>query len=46
MTGSLSNAQIATQLVVSVRTVESHIHRLIRKLGVTNRHDVKASLPG
>lgn len=46
VTDGLSNAQIATELVVSVRTVESHIHRLIRKLGVTNRHDVKASLLG
>ena len=39
----LSNAQIAAKLVVSVRTVESHIHRLIRKLGVANRHEVRAS---
>lgn len=41
-----SNAQIATQLVVSVRTIESHIHRIIRKLGVASRHEVKSSLLG
>ena len=39
----MSNSQIATRLVVSVRTVESHIHRIIRKLGVASRHDIDAS---
>ncbi|KAM9862073.1 hypothetical protein ACI1US_02073 [Leucobacter sp. BZR 635] len=36
----LSNAQIAERLVVSVRTVESHAHRVLRKLGAANRHAI------
>lgn len=33
----LSNAEIATQLFVSVRTVESHVSALLRKLGAEDR---------
>ncbi|MCK8467835.1 LuxR C-terminal-related transcriptional regulator [Microbacterium sp. KSW4-16] len=33
----LSNQEIATRLVLSVRTVESHMHRIMRKLDVSNR---------
>ncbi|MCK8475683.1 helix-turn-helix transcriptional regulator [Microbacterium aurugineum] len=33
----LSNQEIATRLVLSVRTVESHMHRIMRKLDVANR---------
>ena len=33
----LSNRTIADQLTVSVRTVEGHLYRATRKLGVTNR---------
>jgi predicted ATPase/DNA-binding CsgD family transcriptional regulator len=33
----LTNAEIAEQLVVSVRTVESHVSSLIRKLGAPDR---------
>jgi predicted ATPase/DNA-binding CsgD family transcriptional regulator len=33
----LSNAQIANQLHISVRTVESHVSSLLRKFGVTDR---------
>jgi DNA-binding CsgD family transcriptional regulator len=33
----LSNAQIAEQLVLSVRTVESHLYRAMHKLGVSDR---------
>ncbi|WP_439591432.1 LuxR C-terminal-related transcriptional regulator [Microbacterium sp.] len=40
----LSNAVIAEALVVSVRTVESHVNRLLRKAGVSRRQDVKAFL--
>ncbi len=39
----LSNQEIATHLVLSVRTVESHMHRIMRKFGVSTRDalDVK-----
>ena len=33
----LTNAEIAGQLVISVRTVESHVSSLLRKLGATDR---------
>jgi DNA-binding NarL/FixJ family response regulator len=33
----LSNAEIADRLVLSVRTVESHIYRAMQKLGVNDR---------
>ena len=35
--GHLTNAEIADRLSLSVRTVESHVSSLIRKLGVTDR---------
>ena len=40
----LTNAVIAEVLVVSVRTVESHVSRLLRKAGLTRRQDVKGFL--
>jgi DNA-binding NarL/FixJ family response regulator len=36
----LTNAQIAERLVLSVRTVESHLYRAMQKLGVSDRHDL------
>jgi len=36
----LSNAEIADRLVLSVRTVESHIYRAMQKLGVSDRRDL------
>src|SRR4051794_8617494 len=38
----LTNAEIAAEFVISVRTVESHIAALRRKLGVDNRADLVA----
>ncbi|MGV9729664.1 LuxR C-terminal-related transcriptional regulator [Streptomyces albogriseolus] len=35
--GGLSNREIADRLVVSVRTVENHLHRVYHKLGVVQR---------
>ncbi|WP_158685509.1 LuxR C-terminal-related transcriptional regulator [Microbacterium halophytorum] len=35
-----SNQQIASELVLSVRTVESHIHRIMKKVSANNRRDL------
>ena len=35
----LTNAEIAERLVLSVRTVETHIYRAMQKLGVSDRRD-------
>jgi DNA-binding NarL/FixJ family response regulator len=34
------NAEIADRLVLSVRTVESHIYRAMQKLGVGDRRQL------
>lgn len=36
----LTNQQIASELVLSIRTVESHLHRVMRKAGVTRRTEL------
>ncbi|MFE0529686.1 LuxR C-terminal-related transcriptional regulator [Micromonospora parva] len=40
--GGLSSREIARTLVLSVRTVENHLHRVYRKLGITNRGELGA----
>ena len=35
-----SNAQIAGKLHISVRTVESHVSSVLRKLQLSNRHEL------
>src|SRR5262249_52199478 len=42
----LSNAQIASRLHISVRTVETHVSSMLRKLGVADRRALAALAPG
>jgi ATP/maltotriose-dependent transcriptional regulator MalT len=37
----LTNGEIADQLVLSVRTVESHLYRAMQKLGVSDRRELR-----
>ena len=38
----LSNAEIAERLGVTTRTVEGHVYRLYRRLGISARHELTA----
>jgi len=40
----LSSREIADRLVVSVRTVDNHLQRAYRKLGVTRRRQLAGAL--
>ena len=42
LTRGLSNRQIAEQLVITERTVASHIEHILEKLGFASRHQVRA----
>jgi DNA-binding CsgD family transcriptional regulator len=44
--GGLSSREIAERLVVSVRTVDNHLQRVYRKLGVTRRDELPKVLTG
>jgi DNA-binding NarL/FixJ family response regulator len=37
ISGGLTNKEIATQLNLSEQTVKNHVHRMLRKLGATDR---------
>lgn len=39
-----SNREIAEALVLSIRTVETHVHRILRKTGARNRAEVSSVL--
>jgi non-specific serine/threonine protein kinase len=39
-----SNRQIATRLVISERTAESHVERIMGKLAVRNRAEIAAKV--
>ena len=41
----LSNRDVAARLMISVRTVESHIHNAMAKTGTGGREDLAALLP-
>jgi DNA-binding CsgD family transcriptional regulator len=40
----MSSREIADRLVVSVRTVDNHLQRAYRKLGITRRQDLSRVL--
>ncbi|MEE1931383.1 helix-turn-helix transcriptional regulator [Streptomyces sp. TRM 70351] len=40
----LSNREIAARLVLSVRTVENHLHRVYNKLGISARKEIAGAL--
>src|SRR5262249_8696949 len=41
----LSSAEIAEELVISLRTVHSHLQHIYRKAGITRRRDLRLILP-
>lgn len=43
--GGLSNRAIAERLTLSIRTVESHVHRAMKKTGTASRDELATLLP-
>ena len=41
----LSNPEISTQLYLSPRTVEWHLHKVFTKLEITSRRQLRGTLP-
>jgi DNA-binding CsgD family transcriptional regulator len=42
--GGLSNREIAQALFVTEKTVETHLHKVFRKLDISSRRDLPAEL--
>jgi RNA polymerase sigma factor (sigma-70 family) len=40
-----SNREIAEKLVIEVGTVKNHVHSILKKLDVSNRHEAASLLP-
>jgi DNA-binding CsgD family transcriptional regulator len=41
-----TNPEIGTELFLSPRTVEYHLHKIFRKLGISSRRELRRALPG